>query len=70
MVQIAISNLPPLPPITGSATPLGSDLIPGVDTSDLSESLAAPTTYYLSCKSSFTVDTLSVCGAIYARVRR
>jgi len=33
-------------------------------------SVAAPTTYYLSCTSAFTVDTLSVCGALYARVRR
>lgn len=46
MVQIAISSLPPLPPITGSGTPLGSDLIPGVDTSDKSESLAGTTKKY------------------------
>lgn len=46
MVQIAISNLPPLPPITGSGTPLGTDLIPGVDTSDLTESLAGTTKKY------------------------
>ena len=46
MVQIAISSLPPLPPITGSGTPLGTDLIPGVDTSDLAESLAGTTKKY------------------------
>jgi hypothetical protein len=46
MAQIAISSLPPLPPITGSATPLGTDLIPGVDTSDLAESLAGTTKKY------------------------
>ena len=33
-------------------------------------SLAATTTYYLSCTSAFAVDTLGVCGGIYARVRR
>lgn len=46
MPQIRISNLPPLPPITGSGNPLGTDLTPGVDVSDLSESTQGTTKKY------------------------
>ncbi len=45
MTQVIISNLPPPPPLTGSAIPKGTDLIPGTDVTAITVSTPTGVTY-------------------------
>jgi hypothetical protein len=45
MTQIIISNLPPSPPLTGSGTPKGTDLVPATDTTAITTSTPTGVTY-------------------------
>jgi|ERR1017187_585262 hypothetical protein len=70
MAQVIISNLPPQPPLTGSGTPKGTDLIPGTDITAISPSTPTGITYkytqaailnfYLQAMNLFTYQAVQV----------
>ncbi len=80
MVQVIISQLPPLPNGTGSGTPKGTDLTPATDTTDTSEAASGTTkkytraaefNFYMRAQGYLTVNavlgaTVSALNVVYA----
>ncbi len=61
MAFVSISNLPPAPPLTGSGSPQGTDLIPATDITDDTESSSGTTKKYTRSEElNFALNALGI----------